>query len=525
MLALGVWLALVVALVSWVVPLGTPAAIAFGVAAPLLWITGLRSLALWSRARAAASRAATVASTVSPVSPASLRVALLYCVADDLDLAAISASGDQDLAVDVVVLDDSHEAATREAVDAAAAANGWTVVRRTDRRGFKAGNLNHGLSVLRGRHDAYVLCDSDVVLPGDFVRRSLPALTDPTVAVVQGLPTARPGATWFSRYFGALLRTHVSVTRAGREASGVVTLLGRGALVRAAALHDVGGVPETVAEDLALTVALRRRGWRLVNIDLEFAEDYPVDYRSFRTQLRKTTEGAVEFLRLHVRGRRQRRMRGIPVGEARDLVFEAALVPLTALAGAVALIAGTVLAAAGTFPPLWAGLVSGLAAAAPLLPEAIRRIRVRGLAAGMVFVGVGSALYASTMYVVLAAVLRVLLGRRAVFWITPKRAAGRDQVWAMLRAEVVLVPVLAAAAMLCSGAAAAAIAPVGALALALAFAAPAVVGVRRPEKTAGSAVAGVTPVPSPRTSAPPLPADSVAPRSRLLRPAGVGPRA
>jgi cellulose synthase/poly-beta-1,6-N-acetylglucosamine synthase-like glycosyltransferase len=461
-----VWCGLVAALVMWAASVGTPAAIAFSAAAPILWITGLRAVALWLRARRGARAA--VHESCPP-----LRVGLLYCVADDLDLPAMVASSSQDVEVEVVVLDDSRDAATRAQLDAAAASHGWTVIRRSERRGFKAGNLNHGLSQLRGRFDAYVLCDSDVVLPPDFVARTSPMLADPTVAVVQGQPVARAGRTWFARYFGPLLRTHLAVTRGGREAIGVVTLLGRGALVRAAALDDAGGVPEVVAEDLALTVALRRRGWRLVNVDVAFAEDYPIDYRSFRTQMRKTAEGAVEFLRHHLTAGR---LRGLAPREAVDLLFEAILVPVTALAGAVTLIAGAVLAPAHTLPPLWAGIVSAGAAVAPLLPEAVRRASsatpARGVATGGVFLVVAGALYASTMFVVLSAVLRLLLGRRAVFWITPKIAAGRGQLATLLRAELVLVPTLALLAALCAGAPVAAVAPLGAFVLALAFAAP-----------------------------------------------------
>ncbi len=469
------WTILAAALAAWALATATPAAAVFCVAVPFLWITGLRAAALWMRAAAQVSRAA---AQVSPAGGANrpadeLRVALLYCVADDADPAAISASAAQDRAVDVVVLDDSrHPAVTRRLAEAAAS-HGWIVIRRRDRTGFKAGNLNHGLAALRGRYDAYVLCDSDVVLPSAFVRRALPALVaDPTVAVVQAQPVARRGGTWFTQYFGPLLRTHLSITRAGRQAVGLVALLGRGAVVRAAALDGVGGVPEVVAEDLALTVALRRHGWRLVNVDVEFHEDYPIDYRSFRTQMRKTAEGAVEFLR------RPRQLRGLPLRERGELVLETALIPLTALAGIAALVSGAVLASLGTPPPLWALVAAGASALAPLVPEAMRRARAQRPAAGLAFLALGGALYASTMFVVLAAVVRTALGDRAVFRITPKHAApaGWRHMTETLRAELVLVPLLMATAALAAGSPLFASAPIGPFLAAVAFALPAAAG-------------------------------------------------
>jgi len=506
-----VWLLLVTALVAWALTASAvPAAlIAFCVATSVLWITGLRAAALWGRAaargrgavvgRAAArGRAAAVgpgaargrgavgpgaarghAAAVAPAST-SLRIALLYCVADDADLAAMAASMRQDVAVATVILDDSRTAAARARIDAFAAHHGCRVIRRVDRSGFKAGNLNHGLTALRGRFDAYLLCDSDVILPEDLARVCAAALADPTVAIAQAAPLARAGSTWFARYFGPLLGTHVGVTRAGREARGVAIFLGRGALVRASALDDVGGVPTAVAEDLALTVALRRRGWRVVNVDAQFAEDYPVDYRSFRTQMRKTTEGAVEFLRGHLR---PGRLRGVPGREARDLLLETALVPAAALAGVVALVSGAVLAATGTPAPLWVGAVAVAGAAMPLLPEAVRRVRARGFAAGLVFTALGGALYASTMFVVLGAALRTLLGGRAVFWVTPKTTAqlGVRAGFALLWPELTVAPGLMLIVALAAGSPLFAAAAAGPLLLALAFSVP-MLRVRAPRR-------------------------------------------
>jgi hypothetical protein len=470
------WLGIVASL-AVAVPAGNAAAVVFCVATALLWISGLRSAALWLRAAALRRRREPSQGPLSAArevewrreANSRLRVALLYCVADDVDLAAISASMGQDVAVDTVILDDSTRPATRARIDAFAQRNGCRVVRRPDRVGFKAGNLNHGLAALRGQFDAFAICDSDVVLPSDFVRRCSGALVDPAVAVAQGHPDAAGGHTWFARYFGPLLGTHIGVTRHGREAHGVVAFLGRGAVVRASAIDQVGGFPVAVAEDLAFTMALRSHGWRLANVDIAFHEDYPVDYRSFRTQVRKTAEGAVEFLR------RPGRVRGLPLQEKIDVLSEVALVPVTALAGVGALISGSALAAHGTPPPAWALLVTALSALAPLLPEGVARARRQRLAAGVLFVALGGALYASSMFVVLGAVLRTLLGGRAVFWITPKTAQqlGVRQVFAQLRPELVIAPPLMLVTAVVSGMPLSAAGLVWPLAVSVAFLLPA----------------------------------------------------
>ncbi|CAN7193254.1 hypothetical protein LJR045_000522 [Microbacterium sp. LjRoot45] len=113
----------------------------------------------------------------------------------------------------------------------------------------------------------------------------------------------------------------------------------------------------------------------------------------------------------------------------------------------------------------------------PLLPEAVRRARSRRLAAGVTFAIAAGALYASTMFVVVAAVVGGLLGRRAVFRVTPKRAVslGVRQRIDLFRAELLVVPLLAGGAVVASGSVWAAGGVAWPLALAVAFAVPVVV--------------------------------------------------
>lgn len=454
-----VWAGLAAPLAIWVVRDASVLSACFAAATALLWVCGGRATALWLRAVMLPA-----AGSIGDGGPS--RIALLYCVCDHIDADAVLTSSRQDVAVDVVVLDDSRDPDVVRRIDALGRRHGWRVLRRADRAGFKAGNLNAGVKALRGQYDAFLVCDSDVVLGPDVARLCAAALADETVAVAQAAPTAAPGRTAFARYFGPLLDTHLGTTRRGRAAHGVTAFLGRGALVRAAAIEDVGGFPQVVAEDLAMTVALRRRGWRIVDVDTSFTEDYPIDYGAFRVQMRKTAEGAVELLR------HPRWVRGLDFRVRADLLLETALVPAAALAGAATLVTGAALAGAGTPPPWWAMVVSALAAAAPLLPEAVRRARSIRPAAGLAFVLVAGMLYASTTFVVLSAVLRTAGGRRATFWVTPKaaRRGGFGPTMSLMRDELVLVPVVAAVAFIASGSPLALVGPAGPALLALLFA-------------------------------------------------------
>ena len=57
------------------------------------------------------------------------------------------------------------------------------VVRRSDREGYKAGALNHGLMTAKGEYIA--IFDADFVPPEDFLLRTLPCFVDRKIGMVQ----------------------------------------------------------------------------------------------------------------------------------------------------------------------------------------------------------------------------------------------------------------------------------------------------------------------------------------------------
>ena len=209
----AVWAALVSLVFLWAGPQASPLAMAFVVASSVTWIAGGRAAGLWLRSSGRRRGPA------APAAGGAERIALLVCVCNDLDEAAVIRSSRQDVPVDVIQLDDSTDAGVRARVDGLAAARGWQVIRREVRSGFKAGNLNAGIARLRGRYDAYLICDSDVVLDAGVARVCGSELADPTVAVAQASPAASVGKPRFARYFGPLLATHLAFDLLGHPRS------------------------------------------------------------------------------------------------------------------------------------------------------------------------------------------------------------------------------------------------------------------------------------------------------------------
>ena len=235
------------------------------------------------------------------------RVAVLYTTMNDVVPECLSAIR-QDYPIDVFVLDDSSRPAARATVDQIARLSGYTVVRRPERRGFKAGAINDWYSRWGSRYDYVVLLDADSFLPTDWVREALRYAEHPSnarVAVFQGQINIWNLDTRF-------VQTQAPMSRIGQfvwesrlaNALDAVFCYGHNVLLRTRALDEIGGFVEGyVSEDFATAVALADRGWHSRFVPLHTYEAMPENVRGFLKRQNKWTRGAMEFIDLSRRSR------------------------------------------------------------------------------------------------------------------------------------------------------------------------------------------------------------------------------
>ncbi|MCX7783726.1 MAG: glycosyltransferase [Meiothermus sp.] len=200
----------------------------------------------------------------------------------------------------VYILDDSTNPEYQRRIDRFAARHvaQVRVVRRPDRRGFKAGNLNHGLSKV-AHEPLFVLADADEILPSDFLSRLVPRLlADERCGFIQANHHSNPqDSGGLARAMGIGVDIHWRWYQPLRNCFGFVMLLGHGALIRRQSWEESDGFPELVSEDLAFSIALRHKGWhgRFAE-DVICYESFPEDMRAFRIRHMKWTRGSCEFL-------------------------------------------------------------------------------------------------------------------------------------------------------------------------------------------------------------------------------------
>ncbi len=240
--------------------------------------------------------------TASPVQMTPLpSVAILYTTYNDfIEASALSCVAQDYASYTVYILDDSTLPSYQQRVDAFAATypDRVQVVRRVDRAGFKAGNLNHALENF-ALEPLFALVDADEILPTDFLSSLAPRLwADPSCGFIQASHRSNPETdSSLAQAMGVGVDIHWRWYQPLRNRYGFVMLLGHGAILRRQCWEDIGGFPELVSEDLAYALRIRERGWRgTFAQDVICYEDFPETVRAFRVRFMKWTRGTCEFL-------------------------------------------------------------------------------------------------------------------------------------------------------------------------------------------------------------------------------------
>ncbi|MFQ5559962.1 MAG: glycosyltransferase family 2 protein [Nitrospinota bacterium] len=260
-------------------------------------------------------------------------VAILYTTCNDFVAeSALSCVQQNYPDFKVYILDDSSDPFFMKKVDRFAELypERVQVVRREDRKGYKAGNLNHALSKATADEPFFTLADADEVLPPDFLTKLVPRLQqDPTCGFIQANHRCNPETrNLLGKAMGDGIDIHWKWYQPLRNKFGFVMLLGHGAVLRRECWEKIGGFPEIVSEDLSYAIRIREKGWKgIFAEDVICFEDFPESIEGFRIRFMKWTRGTCELLREET-GRIIRAKR-ISLAEKCDILFPTLNLPLS----------------------------------------------------------------------------------------------------------------------------------------------------------------------------------------------------
>ena len=174
------------------------------------------------------------------------------------------------------------------------------VVHRTERRGYKAGALAHGLRSASG--DLVAVFDADFVPPEDWLLRTVPYFVgDPSLGFLQ--------TRWghlnpdYSRLTGAqrlALDGHFVVEQVARSRSGLMmNFNGTAGIWRKSCILQSGGwSAETLSEDMDLSFRAQIRGWKGMYLpDAVVPAELPPQLAAFKRQQFRWARGSTQVLR------------------------------------------------------------------------------------------------------------------------------------------------------------------------------------------------------------------------------------
>lgn len=261
-------------------------------------------------------------------------VAILYTTCNDFVEESVLSCVRQDYPnYKVYILDDSSNPEFQLRIDRFANRFRYRVqvIRRPDRRAFKAGNMNYGLENYV-TEPYFAIADADEILPTDFLTRLVPVMeADPKCGFVQANHRANPDSeSALSKDLGIGIDLHWKWYQPLRNDFGFVMFLGHGALLRRKCWEEIGGFPEIVSEDLGYAIHIREKGYRGRFVeDVVCFEDFPDTVRAFRVRHMKWTRGTCEFLKLKMGW--LLRAKNISWAEKLDILFPTLNLPLTIL--------------------------------------------------------------------------------------------------------------------------------------------------------------------------------------------------
>lgn len=202
--------------------------------------------------------------------------------------------------LEIQVLDDSTDTTLEIAAEAVRKHRemGFNIhhIHRTNRNGFKAGALEHGLKLATGEYIA--IFDADFIPPENFLTDVLDYFSDPKVGMIQ----ARWGHinreySLLTQVESVILDGHFMIEHGGRHLSGrFFNFNGTAGIWRREAIETAGGWEhDTLTEDTDLSYRAQMIGWNFLYLPhIVCPAELPVEMNSFKTQQARWAKGLIQ---------------------------------------------------------------------------------------------------------------------------------------------------------------------------------------------------------------------------------------
>ena len=352
------------------------------------------------------------------------RVLLLYCTCNDFNADALDECMKQNYDnFTTVILDDSSNETYKAQIDEFAKKRKGQVCvqRRKDRKGFKAGNLNH---YLKGRtdYDYFVVLDSDERIPADYITEMLKYYAySPDVGVVQAAHKATKGSNLFQNLMGLSVKSNGKICQVMKNFYGSNALIGHGMAISRECYEATNGFPQVVAEDISFAVDVKNSGYRVLYApNILCKEEFPVNYLCLKKRQAKWVQGNVEFMKKYNQSITDSKMTWYEKLDVKLSHYNLPIIPMLSFFIIVnTIILGIMGFDIGAYSLTIVGLML-LFLISPLIPDFFVHGKKQNFFKLLGYAFLNFIVYASLVPMMIGTVLLALFGKKAKFIVTPK---------------------------------------------------------------------------------------------------------
>ena len=170
------------------------------------------------------------------------------------------------------------------------------LVRRPDRKGYKAGALQYATQFAKGEYIA--IFDADFLPKPDFLKKTIPYFENEKVGVVQTKwEHINEDYSLITRLQAFQLNVHFTVEQVGRRAGNyMLQFNGTAGVWRKQTIADAGGwEADTLTEDLDLSYRAQLNGWEIVYLEqVGSPAELPAEMNGLKSQQHRWMKGGAE---------------------------------------------------------------------------------------------------------------------------------------------------------------------------------------------------------------------------------------
>ena len=347
---------------------------------------------------------------------------LLYCTCNDFNANALYMCMQQDYSnFETVILDDSSKQDYIDEINNFAEKYNVKVVRRQDKKGFKAGNLNNYLKN-NTNYDYFVVLDSDEIIPSDFIKKCIKYFYfSPKIGVVQASHIATEAENAFQKILGISVKSTSCTAQIMKNFYGANALIGHGMAISRQCYEKTGGFPLVVAEDISFAVDVKKSGYDIIYApNIICQEEFPVDYIALKKRQCKWTQGNVEYMKKYSKNIKKSGMKWYEKLDLKLSHYSLPIIPILSLIIIIATLSLGFIDAKTINYSLFVFGLSILFLLSPLLPNIFVYSKSKQALLIIPYFLLSMATYASLTPMMIKTVTLAVLGKKAKFIVTPK---------------------------------------------------------------------------------------------------------